>query len=140
MLNGNGGNITLEAGTGGILSASANNSTAEVATTGTVYLYTSGPVGTSNNRIQFTDSAVVAVDYIDWNWSPALGSPAAPSSVFLDGLGSLTLGHIYSDGVVNVTARTNLTVTGTVENVGYALSLAADVRRDGSGDDGVGTL
>ena len=77
-LNGNAGNITLQAGSGGILAASANNSTAEIATSGTAYLYTSGPVGTSSNRIQFGGNTIVAVDNIDTNWSQFLGSPTAP--------------------------------------------------------------
>ena len=87
-LNGNGGPIALNAGTGGIVAASANNTAAEIATTGaTVTLDTTGPIGTSSNRIQFTDDPNTAQQNVIVGWP----SP----SVFLDGLGSLTLGSIY---------------------------------------------
>ena len=52
-LNGNGGRVSLTAGTGGIVAASASNSTAEIATAGAVSLNTAGPIGSRTNRIQF---------------------------------------------------------------------------------------
>ena len=65
--------------------------------------------------------------------------------MFLDGLGSLTLGNIQG-GMVNtqidVTARTNLVVAAgaTVNSGTSTLSLGADLNPDGTGNDGVGTL
>ena len=57
-LNGNGGTITLTAGSGGIVAASVNNAAAEIGTSGaTVTLNTTGPIGSSGNRIQFADNA-----------------------------------------------------------------------------------
>ena len=97
-LNGNGGTISLNAGTGGIVAASANNTAAEIATTGaTVTLNTTGPIGTSSNRIQFADNANTAQQNVVIG---QIGSTIEPSSVFLDGLGSLTLGNIQG-GTVN---------------------------------------
>ena len=142
-LNGNGGTITLNAGTGGIVAASANNTAAEIATTGaTVTLNTTGPIGSASNRIQFADNANTAQQNISVG---QIGTTNQPSSVFLDGLGNLTLGNIQG-GMVNttidVTARTNLVVaTGvTIISGTSTLSLGADLKADGTGDDGVGTL
>ena len=55
-----------------------------------------------------------------------------PSSVYLDGLGSLTLGNIqggFVNTLIDVTARNDLTVTAgdTVDSGTSTLSLAADV-------------
>ena len=107
-LDGNGGSIGLTAGTGGIVAASSNDGAAEIATTGaTVTLDTSGPIGTSSNRIQFADNANSAEQNV------IIGSNIQPSSVYLDGLGSLTLGDIEggtANTQIDVTARTNLAV------------------------------
>ena len=57
-LNGNGGTISITAGTGGIAALAASNSTAEISTTGaSVTLLTAGPIGTSTNRVQFADDS-----------------------------------------------------------------------------------
>ena len=89
-LNGNGGSITITAGTGGIAALAANNNTAEITTTGaSVTLLTDGPIGTSTNRIQFADDSNTAQQVV------SIGSTSVqPSSVYLDGLGSLTLGNV----------------------------------------------
>ena len=68
-----------------------------------------------------------------------------PSSVYLDGLGSLTLGNIQggtANTQIDVTARTNLVVAAgaTIDSGTSTLSLGADLNADGTGDDGVGTL
>ena len=109
LLDGNGGSIRLSAGTGGIVAASSSNEAAEIATTGaTVTMDTSGPIGTGSNPIQFADDANTAQQnvIIDSN----------PSSVFLDGLGTLTLGNVQggmANTAINVTAQTQLvTVAG----------------------------
>ena len=82
-MNGNGGTISLTAGTGGIVAASANDTAAEIATTGaTVTLNTTGPIGTSSNRIQFADNANAAEQNV------VIGATDQPSSVCLDGLGA----------------------------------------------------
>ena len=140
-LNGNGAEILIEAGTGGIVALAASNSTAEIATTGaTVTLQTSGPIGTSTNRIQFADDANTAQQIV------SIGSTSTqPSSVYLDGLGSLTLASILGGAVnatIDVTARTNLVVTAgaTINSGAGTLSLGADLTAAGAGDDGVGTL
>ena len=140
-LNGNGGNVILTAGTGGIVALAANGSTAEIATTGAaVTLSTTGPIGTSTNRIQFADDSNTAQQVV------SIGSAyVQPSSVYLDGLGSLTLGSIIGGAVnatIDVTARTNLVVaTGANINSGLStLSLGADLTAAEAGDNGVGTL
>ena len=136
-LDGNGGSISLTAGTGGIAALNPANATAEIATTGaSVTLNTTGPIGTASNPIQFADNTntaqqVVAVD--------------AASSAHLDGLGSLTLGSVTggtSNTALTVTARTDLVVAANATiNTGTAtLSLGEDVNADGSGNDGVETL
>ena len=103
-LNGNGGTIRLTAGSGGVVAASANNAAAEIATTGAIVtLDTIGPIGTSGNRIQFADNADTAQQEV------VIGTAKEPSGVYLDGLGSLTLGNIQG-GTVNVTVQTNLVV------------------------------
>ena len=68
-----------------------------------------------------------------------------PSSVYLDGLGSLTLGNIQGGFVntqIDVTARNSLTVAAgdTVDSGTSTLSLAADVNYDGTGDSNTGLL
>src|SRR5262249_5622855 len=74
-----------------------------------------------------------------------IGSTNQPSGVFLDGLGSLTLGNISggtTNPAVNVTARANLVVaTGATLNSGTgATTLGADLTAAGAGDAGSGTL
>jgi hypothetical protein len=139
-LNGNGGDISLTAGTGGIAAASANNSAAEIATTGaTVTMNTAGPIGTAGNRIQFAENTNTADQVVEIGWT------TEPSSVFLDGLGTLTLGSIQGSIVntkIDVTARTNLVVAagGTVNSGTSTLSRGTDLNPDGTGNDGVGTL
>ena len=136
-LNGNGANVSLTAGAGGIAAASANNSFAEIATTGNVTLDTSGPIGSSANRIQFDATATSA--------QIVVGAAVEPSGTYLDGLGNLNLGNVTSlasNGPLDVTARGNLTVVSgaTLDTGTGSLSLAADTQAGGAGDDGVGTL
>src|SRR5208337_1537936 len=60
-LDGNGGSISLTAGTGGISALNPANVTAEIATTGAgVTLNTTGPIGTASNPIQFADNTNTA--------------------------------------------------------------------------------
>ena len=139
-LNGNGGSISITAGTGGI-TAGASGSTAEIATTGArVTLLTSGPIGTSTNRIQFADDSNTAQQVV------FIGSTTVqPSSVYLDGLGSLTLDNIFGAGTnptIDVTARTNLVVASgaTINSGSSPLNLGADLTAAETGDNGVGTL
>ena len=139
-LNGNGGNISITAGAGGITLA-ANDSAAEIATTGSsVTLLTTGPIGTSTNRIQFADNTNTAQQNVF-----AGSTLVQPSSVYLDGLGSLTLGNILggtANTTIDVTARTNLVVApGSTINSGTSLlRLGADLTAAESGDDGIGML
>ena len=135
-LNGNGGTVNIIAGTGGIVALAANNSAAEIATTGaTVTLNTAGSVGTSTNRIQFADNGNAAQQNV------LIGATNQPNFIYLDGLGSLTLGTIQG-GTIDSTSRGNLTVAanGTVGSGAGALSLGADLTAAGAGDNGVGTL
>ena len=75
-LNGNGGTISLTAGTGGITATATNNTSAEISTTGaTVTMNTTGPIGTSANRIQFADNTNTAQQNV------VVGSTNQPSSV-----------------------------------------------------------
>jgi hypothetical protein len=128
--------VALSAGTGGIVAASVSNATAEIATAGAVVFSTPGPIGSATSRIQFDPAGppLVAVDT----------SAQTPRGVYLDGLGSLSLGSIsaVTGTSIDVTARGNLTVApgATVTATGALLSLAADVKLDGTGDDGNGTL
>ena len=138
---GNGGNISITAGTGGIVALAASNNTAEIATTGAgVTLLTSGPIGTSTNRIQFADNSNTAQQIV------SIGSTSIqPSSVYLDGLGSLTLGNVLggtSNATIDITARTNLVVSAgaTINSGASTLSLGADLTVAEAGDNGVGTL
>ncbi len=141
-LNGNGGTITLTAGTGGIAAASVNNNTAEIATTGTsVTFNTTGPIGTITNRIQFGDAANATQQII------SIGTNSQPSSVYLDGLGSLTLGSILGapGAPIDVTARTKLVVANNAtitsgDSAFCTMSLGADLTPAGVGDNGIGTL
>ena len=109
-LNGNGGAISLTAGTGGIVSLSANDSAAEVATAGAaVTMNTTGPIGTSTNRIQFADNGNTAEQNV------VIGVTSQPSSVFLDGPGTLTLGGASGSTIataINVTTATKLVAAG----------------------------
>jgi sugar lactone lactonase YvrE len=137
-LNGNGGDICLSAGIGGLLAASSSNSDAEIATTGaTVTINTTGLVGTAANPIQFADDANTSQQDVQ------IGSFDEPASVFLDGLGDLTLETIQG-GIVNtpidVTARGNLVVAAgaTINSGDSVLSLAAGVNADGTGTLSIG--
>ena len=103
---------------------------------------TTGPIGTSSNRIQFADNTNTAQQNVIIGQS---GWTYEPSSVYLDGLGSLTLANMQGgtvNSLIDVTARTNLTVAAgaRVDSGTSTLSLGADLTADGSGDDGVGTL
>jgi uncharacterized repeat protein (TIGR03803 family) len=138
-LSASGGTISLTAGTGGIVALSGSNSTAELATSGTtITLNTVGPIGTSSNRIQFADNTNLAQQNV------VIGTMLQPASLYLDGLGSLTLGAIKGGAStpIDVTARTNLVVAAnaTVNSHAGSLSLGADLTAAGVGDDGVGTL
>ncbi|MCY2964401.1 MAG: YDG domain-containing protein, partial [Planctomycetota bacterium] len=139
-LSGNGGSVSLTAGTAGIGAASANNSAAEISTTGAaVTLNTTGPVGTAANRIQFADNSNAAQQII------AVGSANQASGVYLDSLGSLTLGSVSgatANTALDVTARTNLVVAGgaSIATGTGAVSLGADLTAAGAGDNGSGLL
>ena len=127
---GNGaGTVRLSSGTGGILAATDANAAAEVAA-GRLVLDTAGSVGTAARRLQTQVGGAVEVQ------------TALPTGVFLDGLADLTLGNVRAaaGAVVDVTARGSLTAAGAVSVPAGTISLAADVRPDGVGDDGVGTL
>ena len=139
-IHGNSGNVSLTAGTGGIVALSANDNTAEIGTAGaSVSLLTNGPIGSSTNRIQFADHPSTTQQVV------SVGSAAIqPSSVYLDGLGSLTLGSVLggANTTVDITARTELTVSAgaTINSGASTLSLGADLTAAETGDNGVGTL
>ncbi|HEY5314127.1 MAG TPA: hypothetical protein VIK18_16465, partial [Pirellulales bacterium] len=140
-LDGNGGSISITAGTGGITALAASDSTAEISTSGaSVTLLTAGPIGTSSNRIQFADNANTAQQVV------SIGSTTIqPASVYLDGLGSLTLDNFIAYGpspTIDVTARTNLVVAlgGTLNAGSGPILLGADLTSAETGDNGVGTL
>ncbi|MDB5384866.1 MAG: hypothetical protein JWM11_512, partial [Planctomycetaceae bacterium] len=139
-LSGNGGTIALIAGTGGIVALAANNTSAEIATTGaSVTLNTSGAIGTASNRIQFADNTTTTQQNV------IIGSSTQTSNVFLDGLGSLTLGSITGSTAntnVDVTARTNLVVaTSAIITTGTGtISLGADLTAASAADNKTGSL
>jgi sugar lactone lactonase YvrE len=123
--------VTLRAGAGGIVAVAANDGTAGVRTTGRVRLDTAGPVGSAAARLQLAAAPAVFA-----------GALVPPSGVYLAGLGDLTLGGATpaAGGTVDVTALGNLTVPNGATVAAATISLAADVKPDGTGDDGVGTL
>jgi sugar lactone lactonase YvrE len=75
-------NVSLSAGAGGITASTG----ADIASTGTVTLNTKGPIGSAGNRVQF--------DAVNAPASVVVGSTQKPSGIYLDGLGSLTLGNV----------------------------------------------
>nr|WP_303652791.1 Ig-like domain repeat protein [Paludisphaera mucosa] len=136
-LQGGAGGVTLTAGAGGIAALNPADDRAEIATTGAaVVLVTTGPIGVAGSPIQFAANA---------NTAQQIVTVRGASSAHLDGLGALTLGNVEggdANTALTVTAREGLVVAGgAVVNTGAgALSLAADVKADETGDDGVGTL
>ena len=100
-----------------------------------------GPIGTASNRIQFADTVNATQQNIE------IGGNNPPSSVYLDGLGNLTLSSIMAapGAPIDVTARGNLMVANGAtiisgNSVFSTLSLGADLTPSGAGDDGIGTL
>ena len=132
-LNGNGGTISLTAGTGGIVAANAANSTAEIATTAaTVTLNTTGPIGTASNPIQFADDTNTAQQNV------VIGTTNEPSSVYLNGLGTLTLLTVQgatAGTALNVLADTALLLisTTTISTGTGAVTLAGGTVEIASG-------
>ena len=139
-LNGNGGAISLTAGAGGIAALSAADTTAEIGATGaTVTLNATGSIGTSSNPIQFADNSNTSQQIV------IIGTTNQASAAYLDGLGSLTLGSVSgasANTTLAVTARTNLVAApnATINTGTSAISLGADLKANGTGDNGVGTL
>jgi len=118
-LNGNGGSISLTAGTGGIVAASNTNSIAEIATMAAVTLDTTGGIGSSSTRIQFDGTATPS--------SVVIGAADQPAGgVFLAGLGALDLGAVTTNnGGLDVTAAGTLTIAGAIASGGGNVSLNA---------------
>ena len=143
-LNGGSGTIALNAGSGGITATNTSNTFAEIATTGaTVTMNTSGPVGSITKPIQFADNANPAQQRV------VVGSVTGPTVVWLDGLGTLTLGNISANANnanVFVTARGGLNVDGAILSgtgkirLGADRAFAADANSVGAAGDGTGTL
>jgi adhesin/invasin len=116
-LNGNGGSVSLTAGSGGIVAVSTTNSIPEISTSAAVTLDTTGGIGSSTNRIQFDGAATPSSVVIGTNNQPA-------SAVFLDGLGALNLGAITtSNASLDVTAAGTLTLAGAIATGGGNISL-----------------
>jgi hypothetical protein len=148
-LSAGGGNVTLNAGTGGI-TASATSSTADLASTGTVTLNTTGPIGAGANFVQFDAVSVPA--------SVVVGSTQEPSGIYLGGLGSLTLGNVLggnatldvialnrlflaNNAVLNVGGgNVNLTAGagGITENTGARIASTGTVTLNTTGPIGAG--
>ncbi|MFO0881298.1 MAG: hypothetical protein U0840_28700 [Gemmataceae bacterium] len=124
------GTVSLVAGQGGIVATNTSNSTAEVLA-GQVTFETTGSIGSVTQRLQLQVSGVVKVGLVQ-----------QPSTFFGDGLGDLHLDRVQvaPAGEVNVTTRGNLIVLNTVATTTGQIKLAADVKPDGSGDNGVGKL
>jgi ligand-binding sensor domain-containing protein len=127
VLNAGGGNVNLSAGTGGITA----NTGSEIATKGTVALDAGGAIGSITQRLEF--------DAVNTPTSVVIGANTQPSSVYLDGMGNLTLGNVTGSSVnttLDVTARKGLVVAaGALIATGTGtISLAADVNANGTGD------
>ena len=109
-----GAGLTLNAGSGGISAVAAG----VIASDSAVTLNTSGPIGSPGNPLQFADNPNPAQQNV------VIGSTDQPSSVFIAGLGSLTLGNVEGGPTctqIDVTARTNLVVApGATINSGGA--------------------
>jgi hypothetical protein len=128
-----GANLTLDAGSGGI----SDSAPGEIASNGVVTLDTSGPIGSSSNRLQFDATATPSQIIV--------GSVTQPTGIYLAGLGNLNLGNVSSvanNGPLDVTALGNITVLAgaTLDTGTGTTSLAADTSAAGAGDDGTGTL
>src|SRR5205823_5362999 len=97
------GLVSLTAGTGGIVAASAAaNAFAEISTTGDVVsLNTTGTIGTSTSPIQLAANANLAEQVVN------VGASAAPSALFLGGLGDLTVGNVSVAGNAAIFAAGN---------------------------------
>ena len=127
------GSVHLTAAVGSIFTTAA----AEIATTGLVTLDASGSIGLAASRIVFDAASSPS--------SMVVGAADQPTSVYLDGLGNLTLGSISggtANTTVDVTVRGNLTVAGnaTINSGTGTIRLGADLNADESGNDGVGVL
>ena len=96
-------------------------------------MITTGPIGTSDNPIEFSDNANPSQQNVIIGVASTTYQPA---SVYLYGQGSLTLGNIEGGTVntpIDVTAETNLAVAAgaTVDSGTSTLSLATTERRHG---------
>ena len=94
-LNGNGGNVSLTAGTGGIIATSASNTYPNISTTGNITLNTNGPIGSSSNPLLFNSSSAPG--------SVIIGNASTPST-YVQGLASPSLSTLSvapSSSVVN---------------------------------------
>jgi hypothetical protein len=123
-----GGQVTVFAGKRGVAATRAGDGAADVATRNLTFS-TVGSIGSAANRLRLAPSTSVRIASL-----PAAG-------VFLGGLGDVTLDGVFvtTGAVVDVTAAGNLILSENVSAFG-PVSLAADTRLDGSGDDGSGLL
>ena len=129
------GNVSLTAGSGGIVTT-GSDTTADIATTGQVTLNTPGGVGSSAHRVVFAATQTPA--------GVVVGDTSAPrSGVYLSGLGALTLDDIgTTNAPLDVTAAATLTVArqALLDTGSGTISLAADVNTDGTANSNRGTL
>ncbi|MGA2547222.1 MAG: FlgD immunoglobulin-like domain containing protein [Rectinemataceae bacterium] len=107
--------LNISAGTGGITATNATNAFAELSTSGTITLSTTGAIGSLTNRIQFPAGQT------------NVNVTNAPGGVWFDGLGSLTFGAI----ITNSTAATGLDVTTHAGSNG-SITLAGTVNTSGA--------
>lgn len=124
LINGDGGVLSV----GGSLGTNGNSIT----------LNTTGTIGVSSNRLLIADQPDVTRQKI------IVGNSLSPNSIYLGGLGSLTLGNISGqpfNAKIDITAAQHLLVfaDSTINSGTSSLGLRADT--DASGvHDGIGTL
>ena len=129
-----GGNITLSTTSGSIFQPNANGL---IAAAGTATLDAPGGIGAAAQAIQIDGVGGFA------SVSVVIGSVTAPSAVYLNGQGHLTLGNIATNnGNLVVTAQNAITVAANsvIDTGTGTIFLAADVLTDGSGGSNTGKL
>ncbi|MDA8411090.1 MAG: hypothetical protein M0001_11915 [Treponema sp.] len=110
--------VNVNAGSGGITAVSATGSQAEIGTTGSLTLNTTGAIGSTTNRLQFpAGQAQISVT-------------KAPLGAWFDGLGTLSFGAISTQSTgsagldVTTQASGNISLTGQVTTTTGDIALA----------------
>jgi len=119
------GIINISLGPSDLVVTQASNAFPEIQTDGTIYISISGlNIGTLTNPVQFAggqdDVRITGLD----------------TDVYLDGLGSLTLGTISAQDAIdlNVTAANGVSIAANITTLGGSVSVDADSDNNAIGD------